>query len=293
MAEVYESKIGISWSALRSWEECHHRVKLQRSSKKNPAMDIRSFFHGTVVDRVMRAWLEDPDTPSGAMPLMVEEIMRIEELRAIETGDGVVRWKNKNDRREMLAFCKELVARLEPILYELVVPYDYEPAKRFKTPIIIPGLYGSPVQIYLVGEMDLLVKPKDTFEVWDLKGTKNDSYWRKTIGQLVFYDIATRSMFGEATSRVGLIQPMCKLRVMEWSITERQREELMSRVISMVHGIFRKDWAYTEKTSICSFCPVNHACERFKPKKQDPSTPIDLFEIARLTEQTRVASEIS
>jgi hypothetical protein len=197
---------------------------------------------------------------------MVEDIMREEELRAIQTGDGVVRWKHAGDKAEVLEFCRELVRRLEPILCRLVIPFDYEPAKRFRVPVTIPGLYGDPVVIHLAGETDLITKP-ERFWVWDLKGTRDDSYWRKTMMQLVFYDLYILNAFGEPTEKVGLIQPMCKEPVLQWQVTEQMRSELMQRVIRMAHDIWRKDYSFAEKASACTYCPVRHACEKFNPKK--------------------------
>jgi hypothetical protein len=256
----------LSWSALKTHEHCKQKAMLLRKGKKSPAQDIRGYFHGTVVDRVMRNWLDHPDPQPGVMVGMVDDMIINSQKEALESGDGVVRWKSRNDRAEMTEFCKELVVRLEPILYDLVLPYDYEPAKRFKTPIMIPHLDGSPTLIYLVGEMDLLVRDeKERWAIWDLKGTKNDSYWRQTVAQLVYYDLATHSMFGEYSSKAGLIQPMCEKRVMEIDINDQARADLMARIVSFAHDRWRNDFQPKESTGGCSWCPVKHACEKFTP----------------------------
>lgn len=261
------SQLSISWSSLRAHEECHQKGMLLRTGKKNPTTDIRSYFHGTVVDRVMREFLSDPEP--GSMPGMVVDIMRREELAALEKGDGVVRWKSATDKAKVTEFCIELVRRLEPLLYDLVIPYDYEDAKRFRVPINIPYLDGRPTQIYLAGEMDLLVRRPGVertheYDIWDLKGTADEGYWRKTIAQITFYDLATYSMFGQYSERAGLIQPMCKQQVIHAPVTDQNRAELMQRIINMAHDMWKKDWSPKESVTGCSYCAVRHACERFK-----------------------------
>lgn len=261
------SELSLSWSALRSHDECKQKAHLTRMRRRSPTQDIRGYFHGTVVDRVMRDWLCDPQRSAGAMVGMVEQIADREEKAAIEAGDGIVRWKGVNDKKQMLGFCRELVVRLEPILEELVVPHEYEPAKRFKVPMTIPYLDGTPIQVSLVGEIDVLVRDgQPRWHVWDLKATKDDNYWRKTVMQLVFYDIAVAEMFGTgSTDSVGLIQPMCKQPVMRFQVTQDQRTELMGRVIRMAHDIFRKDFEPKKDSAGCTYCSVRHACTKFNP----------------------------
>jgi len=255
--------LSISWSALRGHEECRMRGKLLKAGKKNPQQDIRGYFPGTVVDRAMRYWLDDPDLPDGGMLASVDQIMADEEQKAKIDGDGVVRWRNKNDRLEVAQFCRELVIRLEPILRELVTPFDYQPAMRFRTPVTIPYLDGTPTEVNLTGEMDVLVRAEGQWGVWDLKGTKDDSYWRKTLGQLTFYDVATNALFGQHSARAGLIQPMCKERVKEVSITDEDRRVLMSRVVRMAHDLWKENYTLAADPAGCFRCPVKHACPKF------------------------------
>jgi hypothetical protein len=258
--------ISISWSGLRAHEECRQKAHLLRTGKKSPSTNIRQFFHGTVVDRVMREWLEDEARQPDGMALLVEEIMDREELAAVNSGDGVVRWKNHRDRTDLIEWCKELVTRLEPHLNELVVPYEFESARRFRVPVQIPYLTGEPAWIYLAGEMDILTRDEQPrFHVWDLKGTADDNYWRKTIGQLVFYDLATNAAFGEYCQRAGLIQPMCKQQIVEIEITPQRRNELMQRIIRMAHDMWSHDTMPKESSSGCNYCPVHHACVKFQP----------------------------
>jgi CRISPR/Cas system-associated exonuclease Cas4 (RecB family) len=278
---------------LRAFEECHQKVYLLRSGKKNPQQDIRGFFHGTVVDRVMREWLDQdhPEQDLGSMSGMVRDIMDREELHALATGDGVVRWKHPKDREETIGFCVQLVQRLEPILLELVVPHEYEQAKRFKANVEIPAPWGGTTTITMAGETDLIVRtvPERRWQVWDLKGTRDDSYWRKTIGQLVFYDLAMGVIFGEKTAAAGLIQPMCKQRVVPVQITDEMRTELMARVIRYAHAIMRTEWEPREDMKYCTYCPVRHACVKFKPVGDVASRRLSLLDMR--TKETVLSAE--
>jgi len=200
---------------------------------------------------------------------MVEDILNESERKALETGDGVVRWRSHTDREEMTQFGKELVTKLEPILYKYVLPFDYQPHRRFKTSVTLPYLDGTPTLVNLVGESDLLVHGHPTLGVdawciYDLKGTKNNSYWRSTYGQLVFYDVAHGAEFKVPTERVGFFQPMCDQQVLEFSVTDHERTELMTRVLRMASDQWAHDHLPKESNSGCSFCDVNHSCEKFQ-----------------------------
>lgn len=255
----------LSWSSLRVHDECHQKAKLIRSGKKNPAADIRGYFHGTVVDRVMRQWLEDPKP--GLMPAMVEEFVDRCEKDAIESEDGVVRWKHTNDKKQMTAWCVRLVKKLEPILEELVVPFEYEPALRFAVPYEIPYLDGTPTQVILSGEIDLLTRNDGAWGLWDLKATEDNGYWRKTVAQLTFYDICVEAMFGSSPSEAGLIQPMCDEQVLRVKITEKERAELLARVVRMAQAMWKADESLAPTTKPCFNCAVKHACPRFRPRR--------------------------
>jgi hypothetical protein len=243
------------------------RGRLMRAGKKSPVQDIRGYFPGTVVDRVMRTWLDSDSPQPGAMVGMVDQIMAVEEEKAKQRQDGVVRWRSKTDRQDVAQFCRELVGRLEPILKAEVLPYDYEPAKWFDVPVRIPGLDGQPTEIALIGEMDILVNDGD-WAVWDLKGTKDDNYWRKTLGQLTFYSLAVQHMFGQPAFKTGLIQPMCAERVKPVAVSDEDRMLLMSRVVRMAQEVWAgQDRSFREQDGGCFNpfpCQVRHACPRLK-----------------------------
>lgn len=265
----------LSWSQLRYHSECRQQAHLLREKGKPPDANIRAYFPGTVCDRTMRSWLEDEGREPGGMVTHPEygvaaTLIR-EEARARDNGDGIVKWKSVRDRREVAELCATAVDRLEPVLRERVLHLDFQPAARFKVPVQIPDKAGQSVTIVLVGEMDLLCRVKgeeqatQPWQIWDLKITKDNSYWRKTISQLVFYDIATFAMFGQYTHRAGLFQPLCKDQTPNFEITNQQRVEMMQRIIGMAHKIWDKDFDLAEDTKPCFMCMVKNSCPRFKP----------------------------
>jgi len=257
-------EVKISWSMLRVHEECTEKAYLRSRGMKSPVTDIRPYFRGTVVDRCMRDWLCAEDQEPGGMAAMVDEVLDREEESARESGDGVVRWKSPADRDESRAWCRELVTRLEPILRRCVLPFDYEPALRFSVPLRVPYLDDSPQRVWLRGEMDLLVRDSQArHAVWDLKATENTDYWRKCVGQLVFYDIVVRVMTGAHPVGCGLIQPMCPEQVLPFVFTQQQRSEVVQRILGYCRSVWRGEHRPKEGTAGCSFCEVRHACPRY------------------------------
>lgn len=281
--DVIPKQLYLSWSQLRHHSECKQKSYLMRTGQKDPATNIRVFFPGTVVDRVMRDYLMLGEPAAGFMASRVKDKMDEEEQNCKDTGDGIAKWKSRADRIEVAEFCVELVKRLEPILADLVLPHQYEPSKRFKVPVSIPYLDGTRTSVMLVGEYDILLKyasPHDLsprpWEIWDLKATKNDQYWRSTIGQLIFYDLCNYLMFRQYTARVGLIQPMCKQQTVAIEITDQQRVEMMQRIIGMAHSIwkteafpnsevFNIETEIRPDTKYCFMCAVKKSCPRFQP----------------------------
>ncbi len=256
----------ISWSSLRTNTECKQKGHLFRLGKQMPGRNVRPFFHGTVCDRVMREWLTQPEQIPGKMALMIDDFIESCEKEALETGDGVVRWKSPTDKKDMTEFCVELVTQLEPILSELVLPFEYEPAKRFSVPVHVPSLTGEPACVLLVGEMDILTRnTKSQWAIWDLKATKDNSYWRKTLGQMVFYDLSLAAMFDDYATWTGLIQPMCKEPVLGFTFTDDDRRQMWSRIVRFATDIWTHDIEPKKDMIDCNYCPVKHACAKFSP----------------------------
>jgi len=259
--------ITISWSRLRAHMECRQRAALLRAGHKSPAQNIRNYFGGMVVDKIMRDWLADPARVSGDMVTAIDRYIAECEAAATADGDGVVRWRNPGDRAELAGFCTELLHKLEPILDTLVLPYEFHSALTFRAPITVPYLDGRPTTVILRGEMDLLThQGPDDWVVWDLKGTKDDQYWRKVLGQLVFYDLAVLATRGVATSRVGLIQPMCRRPVLEFVLTAEHRRQMWAQILRMAEDIWRTHAPPKADTDGCTQCEVRHACVRYAPQ---------------------------
>lgn len=258
--------LNLSWSQLRAHEECRQKAALIRRGHRNPAQDLRSYYHGMVVDRVMRLWLADPEHPTGAMVSMVDTVIDTEADRARTAGDGIVRWRHASDKDEVRDFCRELVTRLEPILRERVLPHAYTAAERFRVPLTVPYIGGGTATITLIGELDLLVTRADGERIiWDLKGTRDDTYYRKVIGQLCFYDVAMHAIHGRSPILAGLIQPMCKEPVLEFHFDADQRRNLLGRVLRMASDIWQDIATCTTSSSRCGRCDVRHACPRYTP----------------------------
>lgn len=259
-------ELGLSWSRLREHMECKKHAALKNQGKATPHADIRVFFPGTIVDRCMRRWLEQDDPKPGQMVAMCAEVLETEERVARETSDGIVKWRHSHDKEEVLANCSECLTRLEPILYQYVIPFQYEPALRFRVPITIPYLDGTPQRIWLVGEMDLFTRyePRRPKSVLDLKMTADDSYWRKTTGQLLFYDLAVRILEGAYPEDCWLVQPMCKERLLPFVFSEENRRELWTQIARYCTDVWRGDQALRPTTDRCGFCDTRHACPRFE-----------------------------
>lgn len=251
----------VSWSAIRTFEECHQKSALLRDGKRSKVTNIRNFFPGTVVDVVMRVWLDTPTFERTSMADLVPAVMNRSQDDEKERGN-IVRFRNADDRAEVEKFCVELVTRLEPILDKHVLPYEHAHGKWFKIPLSIPDQLGQPRDILLTGEMDLLVENNGPI-VWDLKGTADNQYWRKVIAQLTFYDLAVWISTGVKTRHVGLIQPMCDERVLAVEVTDADRSDLMLRIQRYAHGVWGNERTCTNDTGICHWCDVRHACSRF------------------------------
>lgn len=263
----------LSWSRLRLHGECAAKGSLIAAGHKSPVTDVRNFFPGTVTDRCMRQWLSLDQQEMGWMGRHVDEIMSAEEVTAKETGDGVVKWRSAADKAEVRDMCHTAVGVLESSLDALLglswkppeQRCDWDPAPRFEVPCTIP--YGSTkVRIFLVGEIDLVVIRPDGFtapaglEIWDLKTTRDNSYWRKTLGQLMFYEIAMWCKRKQWATRSGLLQPLCDDPEPNWSFTMDHRTQMLQRIVSVAGDILAGRVDPKPSQSLCGRCEVRHAC---------------------------------
>lgn len=263
------STLFISWSSLKVHEECKMHGRLQRTGHRAPLRDQRLFFAGNVVDRTVRDWLAGaPEANPGGMIEMVEEITTREKA-IIEEQGGVMRWKSATDRDETMADCREAVRRLEPVLMQKVVPFDYDVDYGFKVPIKLPHPRGGSEIVVLNGKMDIIVRESidgiDYWDIWDVKMTRDNSYWRKTAGQITFYDVARGLHLPGVARNSGLLQPMCDEQVKPYPVTEALRSQMKSRIAGMALDVFNENYELAESRSPCYNCDTKHACSRFKP----------------------------
>lgn len=256
----------ISWSSLRTHEECKQRGHLMRTGKRASLEDQRNYFPGTVVDRIMRDWLEsDPYNTPGLMKDMVLAYIAREEA-AILDGGGKMKWRDDKDKDEVIKTCLEAVEKLEPLLNEHVLPFDFQAAERFKTPFMLPHPDGTMEAVILNGETDLIVRnDAGEFAVLDLKITRDNGYWRKTAAQLTFYDLVIDILYGQPTSKAGLLQPLATPMWKPIGIDDDARRQLLQRIIGMARDIWSENFEPRADTSLCGYCAVKHACVKFKP----------------------------
>lgn len=260
------SDLKISWSKLRSHMECKQKGFLQRAGKGASMENQRVFFPGTVTDRVVRDWLAgDPYSNPGLMVDMVESIVQREQEN-IEKEGKQLRWKNDKDRDSIIADCQEAVRNIEPSLNRLVLPYEYDVDFSFKAPLRIPHPLGHSETVILNGFMDIIVRRgEDQWAVYDVKHTKDNQYWKKTRGQLSFYDLAVDVMFDAPTFEVGLLQPLCKETERMFVLDDAERGILLKHVNDMCVDIWEKNFDPDAPIDACKFCNVRHACTRFQP----------------------------
>lgn len=265
--------IRISWSSLASHEKCSNQAYLSRRQKRAPATDIRVFYPGIVCDRIMRHWLEQYANSPNPMVSYVEQFMEQCEQRALEKGDGVVRWKGPKDKSNVASFCRSLLRKLEPMLERLVTPYEYMPEYRFQVPMHVPSIYGNGnMMVQLIGGMDILVRDqdKDAWYIYDLKATKNSSYASTSLGQLVFYALSLKALRGVTAAQAGFIQPaVSKQELVRVAITDDALNDMASRVTRMASDMVTSNYGTVDKhgnqvtTDVCRRCQVSHACERY------------------------------
>lgn len=266
----------LSWSQLRTHEECKQKGYLSRTRKRAALSDARGFFPGNVTDRVVRDWLNGKDYTPGTLETMVESVMDREET-AIREGKpdpdpkkhvdpGVLKWRDREDKKRVFRECIEAAQKIEPLLLKHVVPYKFQPDFRFDAPLRIPHPDGGKQEVLLIGYMDILVQDNnENWWVFDVKHTRDDYYWRKTIGQLNFYDLAVFLTFGKPTTGTALLQPLCKKPTHPHRVSEQARTELRTRVVNFAHDVWKEDHTPREDRKECGFCDYKHACVAFKP----------------------------
>lgn len=262
--------IRISWSGLRTHEECKQRGFLQRTGKRATLENQRNFLPGNVTDRTVRYWLEqNPADNIGRMPEMVRETLD-QQVKEVQDQGGVIKWRDSEDRKRVEKDCIEAVTKIEPHLLKYVVPFEFQPDFKFTAPLAVPHPAGGTEIIHLIGFMDILVRDNHgRYWVWDVKHTRDGQYWRKTIAQLGFYDLAVELQFGQPMIRGGLMQPLCTKQLVPYTPTQDSRAQLTTRIANMARDIWLDDKSPRTDNKECDWCSVRHACEKFKPVVQD------------------------
>ena len=258
----------ISWSGLQRYELCHqkHLRYIEGKALRSP-WSSRDFLAGNVADRVQREWLRLPDPQPGQMVAMVPDMLdRWSNPDREEPEFKPVKWKGdpREDRREVLAFCTEVVRKLEPILLKHVVPYDYQPELRFETHMAVPYLDGRLVAVKLVGGIDIVVRmPSGDFVLFDLKATKSDAYIAKTLGQGIFYDMAWKAYWGVHPIWFGFIAPALDEQLIVNIFSDHERAVMGSRIMQFATGMWSGEWDPKTDNEGCDFCEVRHACDKY------------------------------
>jgi hypothetical protein len=141
--------------------------------------------------------------------------------------------------------------------------------------MIVPHPAGYQSQILLIGFMDVIVRHPESdyspekWAVYDVKHTLDNYYWKKTRGQLSFYDLAVDVMFESPTFEVGLLQPLCNETTKMFKLDDQDRSILEAHVMRMANDIWLNNIEPTAPRSECAFCNVKHACSRFIPANGD------------------------
>jgi hypothetical protein len=269
--------VRISWSALKVQEECSEKGFHRRAGAFAKQNDQRVYFPGTVLDRVVRDWLNNGHEPD-TMPDMVAPIID-REWRVIQDEGGTLAWKNAADKKEVQASVIEAVKKIQPALQRFVLPFDYQADFKFRVPVKVPHPAGGQEEILLIGAMDITVRDdKGRWIVWDVKHTRDSSYWRKTVGQLTFYDFANLLMTGQPTLRAGLLQPLCPEQIKLFTISDEDRAQMQMRIASMARSIWLKERIPRKDTTYCGWCEARAACSKFTPILQgNGRRTMDLF----------------
>jgi PD-(D/E)XK nuclease superfamily len=142
-------------------------------------------------------------------------------------------------------------------------------------PITIPHPAGHKEKIFLVGEIDLIIRRPalesenlglgevstgKVIEVFDLKTTRDDQYWRKTLGQLIFYEIAVWGMTRQWPVLSGLLQPLCQETQPVWRFTMEHRTQMLQRIVVTAGDIWAGRLDPNPDKHLCGYCSVRHAC---------------------------------
>lgn len=292
--ECPEKPIKISWTGLLRHEECPRRDHLIRQGLRDDRnVDQRVFLLGNVVDNAMRAWL-DQDSPVLGDLIPRAEPMVDSYVQSLKDENKLLRWKDNGDRGRVIRDAEEALARLEPWLWENIIPHPYQPEARGHVQIQVPDQTGNIRPIRLFYATDILVKPEN-FTIYDLKTTRNEQYIRgKTLGQLTFYAIGIAARFGiplREVTKLAFLTPLC--RDIETTVypTSDDFRIMVQRITRYAQAV----WAgyYPTKLardSVCQYrCEVKAHCPLGQDPKPDSSGRVDFAAVARMRKASKPA----
>ena len=256
----------VSWSGLKRWEFCPQQQLRTIQHKTQKSSKGRIFLPGTVADLTMRRWLDDPTACDliDQVAVVFDEVVNQAESKIYWNGDP------KKDQEAVKAQVRTALTNLEPWLRKEVLPYDYAPEWRFKAHMTVPyicGGEGAKAPVTLIGGVDVLVRDdKGKFKIFDLKMTTSDQYVRSTLGQLTFYDIAVCLVNADfsVTDEWALIAPLHPEFKIASSVTDEDRQYMLSRIIKYAQGVWNDNWDPKPDDKGCNWCEARGACEKFK-----------------------------
>lgn len=265
----------ISWSALGRFEECKRQNRLVSTGHRSHFQDRRNFLQGTVVDLAMRTLLETAGDRTDPQPGLLHEFVKDHFRIAIskDSGEkGIIKWKGnpEEDKIRILKRCLKAADRLEPWLYENVLPYEYLPEARGVGTIGIPDENDELQRVDLFFATDILLRIEEgNWSILDLKITENEQYTSgKTLGQLTFYAIGLAARLGIPVTdfqKLSFVTPL--LREMEHTVYPDAED--FRYMVTRITAYAQSHWAgdYSPKSQPddeCHYrCPVKHACPLF------------------------------
>lgn len=260
--------VKVSWSSLKTHEECRQHGKLAREGRRQKSRDVRNFFPGRVTDRVVRDWLKMTDEERAATPMpgMVETLVE-RELALLPEEDLTISWKSTTDKAEVIEICKKAVTQIQPALEKYVLPYEWTVDFAFRTPVLMRNPWDDLDTVLLNGYMDILVFDPATgdWKIYDVKHTENSDYWKGSFGQLVFYAYENYVRTGKIPTEVGFFQPLVGERVKRFAVTDAHVNALATRVQAMAYEVWAEEDRPRLDAKYCGYCDTKHACVKFKP----------------------------
>lgn len=205
-----------------SWSKVRHLMGRRGPSGGRP--NPNALLLGNMADAATRSWLANPATPLH-MHVPRAATQAHEDARE----EGRRGWRSARDRQAAEERLTEVCGILQTTLENTVANHQFHAPWRFRVDV---DLDGTPA--VLVGEADFLVIRDGAFDIYDLKMTADDDYWRATMGQLVFYDLAASISTGLTPGYSGLIQPLLEPPLLAFRFSDGERNQMWQHIIACV-----------------------------------------------------------